>query len=105
MRSQTSCTSSSRWLHMRTVLPLLAQVEDQVLHPAGAERVEAAGRLVEDDQLRVVDSAWARPMRCRMPLEYSLRMRFLSAARPTISISSAARLLADVGGSRLNSRP
>ena len=58
-------------------LALLAQLEDQVLHPAvpsgsrpevGSSRMTSSGSLIR---------AWARPMRCRMPLEYSLRMRCL----------------------------
>ncbi len=36
-------------------LALVAQLEDQVLHLARADRVQAGGRLVEHDQLGVVD--------------------------------------------------
>ena len=36
-------------------LALVLELQDQVLHLAGADRVEAAGRLVEQDQLGIVD--------------------------------------------------
>src|SRR5262245_5937873 len=42
-------------------LALVAQADDQVLHPARAERVEAGGRLVEDHQLRIVDQRLRQP--------------------------------------------
>ena len=32
-----------------------AQIADEVLHPARAQRIEAGGRLVEDDQIGIVD--------------------------------------------------
>ena len=40
---------------MTTVLPSSREPQDQVLHLARADRVEAARRLVEQDQLRLVD--------------------------------------------------
>ena len=36
-------------------LPLGLELQNQVLHLAGADRVQTAGRLVEQDQLRIVD--------------------------------------------------
>ena len=54
MRSQTSCTSYSRWLQNSTVFPRLER-DDQVLHFARADRIESGGRLVEQDQIGVVD--------------------------------------------------
>src|SRR5262249_33808953 len=57
-------------------LAVVAQLDDQVLHPARALRVEAGSRLVEDDQLRIVDQrlgqADALPHALRVFLEYAL---------------------------------
>jgi hypothetical protein len=93
MRSQTSWTSASRWLHIKTVfphllqlalvedgdavadvldvgqqvaahqdgLPLLLELEDQILHFAGADRVQTGGRLVENDQFGIVDQRLGQP--------------------------------------------
>ena len=56
--------------------------------PSGSRPDVGSSRMTRSGSLM---SACARPMRCRMPFEYSFRMRFLSAPRPTISISSAER--------------
>src|SRR5260370_16989318 len=75
----------------------LAQLQDQVLHPAGAQRVEAGGRLVEDDQLGVIDQRLRQADALAHALEYSFKTRLRSRFRPTISISSWARLLRRAG--------
>ena len=55
MRSQTSCTSASRWLHSRTVLPCCFEGQDQVLHFPRADGVQAGGRFIQEDQVGIVD--------------------------------------------------
>ena len=79
-------------------LALLAQLDDQVLHPARAERVEAGGRLVEDDQLRVVDErlgqADALPHALGVFLEDALLV--VGRGRPSRS-APAARLRRTAG--------
>ena len=54
-RSQTVSTSPSSWEEKKTVLPFLLQPLDDLAHLHAAQRVQAAGRLVEDQQVRVVD--------------------------------------------------
>ena len=55
IRSQMSCMSASRWPGQHDRLALFAELADQVLDLGRADRVEARGRLVEQDQLGVVD--------------------------------------------------
>ena len=97
MRSHTSCTSSRRWLHMMTVLPwarssrmrfFIQRVPSGSRPEVGSSRMTRSGSLMR---------AWARPMRWRMPLEYSRRMRLRSALRPTFSMRSCAFASADAG--------
>jgi len=61
MRSHTSCTSASRWLQRRTVFALLLEREDQVLHLACANRIQAGGGLVEQDQIGIVNHRLRQP--------------------------------------------
>ena len=46
-------TSDSRWLDTSTARPRARLGADQVAHPADAGRVEAVGRLVEDEHVRI----------------------------------------------------
>ena len=48
---QICSTSDSRWVESSTVTPSTGQVGDQRSHLAGALRVQAVGRFVEDQQL------------------------------------------------------
>ena len=68
-RSQSVSASERMWVENSTVLPRLAQVEDQVAHEAPSDRVEARHRLVEQNQLRVVDERLGEPS----PLQHALR--------------------------------
>ena len=61
MRSQMSCMSASRWPGEDDRLALLAQVANQLLDLGRADRVEPRGRLVEQDQLGVVDQRLGQP--------------------------------------------
>ena len=56
-----------------------------------ADRINAVGRLVEDQQFRIMEHGLRSPSRCSMPLEY-LRTRVRPHLRsPTVSISSGRR--------------
>ena len=87
-------------------LALLPQVEDQVLHPprcrAGRGREVGSSRMTRSGSLI---SAWARPMRCRMPLEYSLQDALLVGRQADHVDQLGGPLLAHVGRSMSNSRP
>ena len=85
-------------------LALLAEVPDQLLDLGRADRVQAGGRLVEQDQLGIVDQRRARPIRRCMPLEYSRSWRCLAPVNPTISINWPTRLVRSLA-EILNSRP
>ena len=54
-RSQICSTSPIRWLESRTVRPPWASERMNVAHLGHAGRVEPVGRLVEDQQLRVLE--------------------------------------------------
>ena len=54
-RLQSASASLSTCELKNTVQPAIAQPEDQRADVAAAERIEARHRLVEDDQLRIVD--------------------------------------------------
>ena len=77
-------------------LALLAEIEDEVLHPARAEGVEAGGGFVEDDEFGVVDERLGQTDALPHALRVLLQDALLSAESPTMSMSSAARL-ANIG--------
>ena len=66
---QICSTSASRWLETQHRGAVGGQRPDQRAHLAGALRVEAVGRLVEDQQLARRSRAAAMASRCRMPRE------------------------------------
>ena len=86
-------------------LALLAQLADQVLDLGRADRVEARGRLVEQDQLGVVDQGLSQPDAALHALGVFAKLAVLGAgqarpcrsSRPTRLFRSAAEIL--------NSRP
>ena len=54
MRSQTACRLSRSWVTMNTVRSKRAlQGADQLVEVGGADRIEAGGRLVEEDDVGV----------------------------------------------------
>ena len=62
------------WLEKKTVRPAVLLLDDEVAHLLAADRIEAAHRLVEDEQLRIVHErrrerrrAGASPSRARAP--------------------------------------
>jgi hypothetical protein len=58
------------------------QVDDQVLHLPGADRVEAAGRLVEEHEFGVVDQRLGHADPSRHALRILLQLPLLVAAEP-----------------------
>ena len=54
-RSQTVSTSPSSCEEKKTVLPSFFKPLDDFAHFHAAERIQAAGRLVEDQQVGIVD--------------------------------------------------
>ena len=94
-RSQTCSTSPIRWLESSTVRPPLAERADERAHLGHAGRVEPVGRLVEDQQLRVLEQRGGDAE----PLLHAQRVRSRSGRRrasvsPT---SSSTRLDASPG--------
>ena len=73
-------------------LALVAQLADQVLHLGRADRVEARGRLVEQDQLGVVDQRLGQADPPLHALGVFAELACLAAFRPTMSISRSTRL-------------
>ncbi len=85
-------------------LPLLAQFADQFLDLGGADRVQAGRRLVEKDQLRVVDQGLRQTDPALHALRILAELPVLRAERPTMSISRPTRLVRSADDI-LNSRP
>ncbi len=101
MRSHTSCTSASKWLQSRTVLPLGLERQDQVLHLARADRVEARRRFVKQDEIGLLINAWARPMRRAMPLLYSRSFALAGLAVEADRVEQCRRRASSVHGGDL----
>ena len=68
------------------------QRENQIFHLATPDRVEAGGRFVENDKIRIVDERLCQADRRCMPLENSPTARVRVWLRPTISSNCSARL-------------
>ena len=60
-RSQSRSASSRRWVVRKIVTPRLRKLVDQLVHLAGGHRVEARGRLVQEDDLGVVQQRPGQP--------------------------------------------
>ena len=60
-RVHSCSTSASRWLDRKTVVPPRVQLEQQLADLADALRVQAVGRLVEDQQLRTAQQRAGQP--------------------------------------------
>ena len=67
MRSQMSSTSASKWLHSRIVLPR-RQLDKQIFHLPRAHRIHPRRRLVQNQQVGVVDQCLRQPDAPRHPL-------------------------------------
>ena len=65
----TCSTSASRCEDTKTVIPSAGDLPDERADLAGALRVEAVGRLVQDDQVAGREQAAAIASRCFMPSE------------------------------------
>ena len=70
----------------------------QIFHFARADRVQTAGRLVEQNQIGIVDQCLGQPKRRAMPLEYSRNWRRRGPAQPDHFDQSRQPLLANRGG-------
>ena len=79
IRSQISCMSASRCPDSTIVLPWLAELADQLLDLGRADRVEARSRLVEQDQLGVVDQGLSQPDPALHPLGVLAELAVLGA--------------------------
>ena len=82
-RSQTRSTSPIRCELSSTATPRGLQREHEVADVGAAERVQRAGRLVEDTSSGRATSATARPSRCCMPLEKPPTRSSARSASPT----------------------
>ena len=67
--SQSISTSLRMWLEKKTVLLRVRLLDDEVADLLAADRIEAAHRLVEDEELRIVDQRRREPG----ALEHALR--------------------------------
>ena len=86
-------------------LALLLEREDQVLHLARADRVEAGRRLVEQDQVGVVDQRLGQADAAGHALGILAKLALAAlASRPTMSSSSGTRRFSSRRGI-LNSLP
>ncbi len=95
-RSQRRSASSRRWVVRKIVTPLLPEPVDQLVDVAGGDRIQAGGRLVEEQHLRVAEQ---RP-RQRDPLAQALGQRAARIAGPVGQVDGpqgAVDALARVG--------
>ena len=84
-RSQSRSASSRRWVVRKIVTPRFAEPDDQLVHLARGDRVEAGRRLVEEQHLRVAEQ---RPGE-RDPLAQPLGERAAGIAGPLSEVDRA----------------
>ncbi len=58
-------------------LAFFPQVQNQVLHPAGSQRIQAGGRLIQNHQLRIIDEGLGQTDALPHPLRILFQNPFL----------------------------
>ena len=103
-RSQVRSISESRCELRRIVLPALRLLLEEVADLAAADRVDAVGRLVEEQDLRIVDQRRGEAEALRHALRELLDPHVLPL-RQAHPLEKPRRALADRRGSRPDMRP